>query len=255
MIVAATTHNSRRTNAIDDIASPNGRSTSAFTSPFDIVFSPAGRSTARRRTRTPSPATAHRRPSPGRRPGGCTPPAGRRRGADPTPCRPPGRPSRPLRRCRRDRRRPTTSSTTASPAPARSAPSAARGEPRRPGSTPTTMMSARTPSSEMVWRNTITGDASGPATLAGTGTNDVNGPDASSDTAHASASIACSVRSTSRENDSDRPVMISPIANTSATPTMAITKRFHRHCRVAQCCSEHSHSLPSDRAHCQRSTT
>ena len=25
--------------------------------------------------------------------------------------------------------------------------------------------------------------------------------------------------------------MIRPIANTSATPTTAITKRFHRHCR------------------------
>ena len=42
MIVAATTHNSRRTNAIDDMASRNGRSTSVFTSPFDIVFRPAG---------------------------------------------------------------------------------------------------------------------------------------------------------------------------------------------------------------------
>ena len=42
MIVAATIHSSRRTNAIDDMASRNGRSTSVFTSPFDIVFRPAG---------------------------------------------------------------------------------------------------------------------------------------------------------------------------------------------------------------------
>ena len=93
------------------------------------------------------------------------------------------------------------------------------------------MMSASVSPSAMVWRSTITGDASGPPALASIGTNDVNGPEASSETAHASAPIAPSVRSTSSENDSERPVMIRPIANTSATPTTAITKRFHRHCK------------------------
>ena len=83
----------------------------------------------------------------------------------------------------------------------------------------------------MVWRSTITGEASGPPALASTGTNDVNGPDASAETAHASASMASSVRSTSSENDSESPVMIRPIANTRATPTTAIEKRFHRHCK------------------------
>ena len=47
MIVAATIHSSTRTNPIDDTASRSGRSTSVFTSAFDIVFSPAGTSPAR----------------------------------------------------------------------------------------------------------------------------------------------------------------------------------------------------------------
>ncbi len=59
----------------------------------------------------------------------------------------------------------------------------------------------------------------------------MNGPDALAETAHAVPPIAPSVRSTSTENDAERPVMIKPIAKTSPTPTIAITKRFQRHCR------------------------
>ena len=64
-----------------------------------------------------------------------------------------------------------------------------------PGSTPITMMSDGSPSSEIVWRSTINGDASDPPAPTGTGRNDVNGPDASADTAHSTAPIAASVRS------------------------------------------------------------
>ena len=42
------------------------------------------------------------------------------------------------------------------------------------------MMSASVSPSAIVWRSTITGDASGRRRSAGIGTNDVNGPDASS---------------------------------------------------------------------------
>ncbi len=83
--------------------------------------------------------------------------------------------------------------------------------------------------------------------LASIGANDVNGPDVSAETAHASAPIASSVRSTSRENDSERPVMIRPIANTSATPTTAITKRFHRHCKSRSAASQLGCPLCSQR--------
>ena len=69
MIVAATIHNSTRTKAIDDIASRKGRSTSVFTSLFDIAFRPAGTLDGLPANRNAVASGWPARPSPGRRQG------------------------------------------------------------------------------------------------------------------------------------------------------------------------------------------
>src|SRR3954454_17822483 len=84
----------------------------------------------------------------------------------------------------------------------------------------------------IVSRSTITGEPSpSEAAEVGMRLDEVKGPDASEATAHRSAPIERSVRPVSNENDAVSAVMIKPMANTKATPIMAMTNRFQRHCR------------------------
>src|SRR4051794_21338689 len=121
-------------------------------------------------------------------------------------------------------------STTTWPADPRPSPFLTCGEPSSPGSTPIMMMSRTFEPVVTVSRSTITGEPS-PAVDEGIRLDDVNGPEASEATAHRSAPIEWSVRPVSNEKDAVSAVMIKPIANTRATPIIAMTNRFQRHCR------------------------